>query len=659
MSNFKSIKQAVNKQSKLMSECTLYTVQIPDRDTLVNIYLDSFSDQIERQEHNCNCCKSFIRQWGNIISIKAGKIITIWDGKAEEPYAQAAKALQEFVSQQPIEGLFLTDQEKLGTDYNIAKATLIKWEHFYAQTPIKFVRSDYASVISEHNGVVGVFKRSLDELTQDSIDTVLELIAQNSLYRGLDYKDRLEMFDIHKKAYARLTSPRDKELYVWQHAARHLAIRNDAIGTLLVNLSEGMELDTAVRKYEAVVAPANYKRPTALVTPRMVEDAKATLQDLNLLTALNRRYAVESDIPVQHVLFVDRTFQKPKDVFAQISEETINANKLSKVEEITLDNFIAEVLPTAKEIEFILENKHTSNFMALTAAEDKSAERLFKWESDLAWAYHGNVTDSMKERVKIAGGRLEGALCCRLAWDYTDDLDFHMTEPNGHKIYYYNLRKKSPCGGILDTDANGMDGPREFPIENIVYETTNKMLEGIYELQVNNYSRNSDGIGFSVEIEFDGNVHTFEYGKALRNNETVTVAKIAYSKKDGFSIIESINGNSKCLSKEVWGIGTNKLHKVRMITRSPNYMDNNATGNKHVFFILEGAKSPEPVRGFFNEYLKNELHQHRKVLEIVGNKMLVPQQDQQLAGVGFSTTQRNSFTVKVKGSFTRFLKVTV
>ena len=59
-------------------------------------------------------------------------------------------------------------------------------------------------------------------------------------------------------------------------------IRNHSIGTLLINVSEDMDLDTAVKKYEQIVAPSNYKRPKAIFTKKMLEDAKKTLRNLDI-----------------------------------------------------------------------------------------------------------------------------------------------------------------------------------------------------------------------------------------------------------------------------------------------------------------------------------------------------------------------------------------
>lgn len=104
-------------------------------------------------------------------------------------------------------------------------------------------------------------------------------------------------------------------------------------------------------------------------------------------------------------------------------------------------------------------------------------------------------------------------------------------------------------------------------------------------------------------------------------------------------------------------IDTNKFHKVNVMMLSPNYWDEQGIGNKHYFFMLDDCKNPEPVRGFFNEYLNSELTPHRKVFEVLADKMKTPYQEHQLSGLGFSSTMRNSVIVKVDGTFSRTLKV--
>ena len=94
-----------------------------------------------------------------------------------------------------------------------------------------------------------------------------------------------------------------------------------------------------------------------------------------------------------------------------------------------------------------------------------------------------------------------------------------------------------------------------------------------------------------------------------------------------------------------------------MIMNSPNYWKQEI-GNKHVFFIIEKTKNDETPRGFFNEFLKEDLTKNRRVFEVLGAKLKVEPSDKQLTGVGFSTTQRNHIICRIKGNFKRTLKVT-
>jgi hypothetical protein len=214
-----------------------------------------------------------------------------------------------------------------------------------------------------------VFRRSMAELTSESANIVLDLINQNSLYRGQESKAAVEQFLKTKRELSAVPADQFDEWY-WLNSDSFAArIRNTAIGTLLIDLSGDVDLDTAVRKFEAVMAPANYKRPTAIVTKGIIAQAEKTIVELGFENSLGRRHAVTDDITVNNVLFVNRDVKKKLGGVLSVLKEDVpeNPKNFSKVAEISINDFISNVLPTASEIEVMLEGRHVPNMVSLIA----------------------------------------------------------------------------------------------------------------------------------------------------------------------------------------------------------------------------------------------------------------------------------------------------
>lgn len=666
---FKDFKKAVQEQ--FLSMCDgghLFTTNI-DKEQIWGKYLASFPEgsnpiHIERTEHDCSACKSFIRQYGNIVALKDNQIVSIWDIEIGGHYQVVADALSEMVKSGGIENVFLNDFPKLGTDFNHGEnedGSVTKWHHFFLTLPLQHVLKSKDSIgtkLSDYRASKDVFKRSLEEISMDAVDTVLELINQNSLYRGEEHKGIVETLQRLKKEYDKL--PEDqRDNHCWATAARMggaAKIRNTVIGTLLSDISDGVDLDRAVRTFESKVAPANYKRPNALITKRMIEDAQEKIKELGFEESLARRYAEMDDITINNVLFANRDVKKAMNVFDELKESVPeDLKKLSKVEEVSIEDFVSSILPTAEKIEVLFEGKHLNNMVSLIAPENDGSPSMFKWRNGFSWTYAGEVADSIKLRVKRAGGNVNGILRNSLAWFNTDDLDIHVVEPGGNHIYYGNARGIHPSSGVLDVDMNVSDTVRNA-VENIVWTDRNRMREGKYKLYIRNYrKRESIDVGFEVEVEFEGEIHTFSYPKPLRQSENVIVAEYTFSRKDGLVFGKTIERSSA--SKEVWGIHTKAFQNVSMMMYSPNHWDGEGIGNRHYFFMLEGCRNDSSSRGFFNEFLREELMKQKRVFEALGSKMMAQPSDNQLSGLGFSSTQRNSLLCKVHGSFARTIKI--
>lgn len=663
---FKQIKELVKFQFDILSLGELFTVN-PDREAIWDAYLSGFSDE-ERQGHNCNCCKSFIRQWGGIVGIVDNRMVSIWDAYMEDvpvEYHQSIKNLREYVHSLPISDIFRNDFPKLGTDFNFAShesGVPVKWTHFYVEAPRKFVVSATSvdTVKATFRDNKSVLKRSLEELTMEATETVLELIAQNSLYKGNEFEPQVKAFWTAQKQYAMVDN---KDLFCWEKSLTIpqsvSRIRNTSIGTLLVDLSEGKDLDQAVASYEQKVAPTNYKRPTSAITGRMIEDAQKRIMELGLESALQRRHAVETDISVNDILFIDKS-SAATDVFGALKQEVkVNPKSLSKVEEIGISDFITNVLPTSKSLHVMLENRHLNNFVSLIAPVESSVNRLFKWDNNFSWAYTNGVTDSIKERVKAAGGNVEGFLRVSLSWHNFDDLDLHITEPVGQVPIYYGHKRSSYTGGELDVDMNAGRGTTREPVENVIWTQKNKLAPGKYTVQVNNFAKREGAyMGYTVEVEYEGQSYFFESKSSPQNRSTDTICRFEYDTNAGIKFTLGIPTEGNIVSKEKWGVSTNQFIKVKTLCLSPNYWDGQI-GNKHFMFMLENCISDEAPRPFFNEFLKEELTKDRKVFEVLGSKIKVEPSTNQLSGVGFSDTQRDHIFVKVEGNFSRVLKVII
>ena len=660
---FKTFKQAVQQQFDTMQQHPLFRV-VSDKNLLWQTYLNSFpagTNPIyrERTEHDCQCCKQFIRAVGDVVAIINGQVVSIWDIEIGGYYQVVADALAAKVKAQAVENVFFHQERTAGTDRNVQlllSGETQTWEHFFINVPAANYSKDPGPKLSEARSTFDVMRRGLSEITIDALETVLELIAQNSLYRGEENTFAVEAFLKLKQEFDKAA---DKDIFCWSKLTITPAvsrIRNTSIGTLLTDISEGVELEKAVKSFEAKVAPTNYKRPTALVTASMVEKARQEIESLGLTSALERRHARVEDLTINNILFANRESRKKMSVFDEIAVKPITAKSLDKVESVDIETFVKEILPRAESIELMFENKHRGNLVSLIAPVDPAAGKMFKWHNNFSWSYAGEVADSIKERVKRAGGRVDGYARFSLSWSNFDDLDLHMLEPTGHHIYYG--QKFSPStGGNLDVDMNAGGRKSRTPVENIVYPEQRYMKEGRYRLHVKQYNkRETSDIGFDVEMEVDGVIYTFSYGKSLKPGESVAVVDFNYSKKTGITIIESLPSTQA--TKEVWGVHTQQFHKVNMVMFSPNYWDEKASGNKHYFFMLDDCRTDTSARGFYNEFLSENLSQHRKVFEILGSKMKVEPTENQLSGLGFSSTQRNEVFCRVSGSFSRTIKIT-
>lgn len=647
-----------------------------DKDKLWDLYLRSFPAAANpiyrvRTKHDCSCCRQFIREAGRIVWIDDDFTVhSIFEFDAHDAnYQIVVNALNTYVLTCSITGKYLYEKKSVGTPVSrerLDDGTVISYEHFSMNLPDTAVfHGTYRTTIDTERGRFrargNVFQRSLDEISIDAIKTVQELIQTNTLYKGGEWADLIGKFLQHKIAYDSLkrSSESKAEAYTWANASGAGdvlgKIRNHSIGKLLTDISEGVELDEAVRRYEAIVAPANYKRPKAVYSKRMLEEAQRTVVELGYMDSLPRRFATLDDITINDILFSNKDTAKriAGNVFDEMKQEvSVDPKKFSRAEEIGIEKFLSDVLPAAAEVEAFVENRHEPNFVSLIAPVNRDAKSMFKWSNGFSWAYAGNMTDSdIRENVKSAGGRVDGVLRFSIQWNDLDewdrnDVDAHCITPSGTEILF-SCKKDLRTRGNLDVDIiNPVEG---IPaVENITFPDKRWMIPGAYDFFVHCYSARGGRSGFRAEIEFGGQIYRYDYREPLRQDQKVPVAIVDLLGEGGmFSIRELLP--SQHASRDIWGIKTNTFTPVSVVMNSPNYWDDQkGIGHKHFFFMLKDCVNPEKPNGFYNEFLRQELVEHKRVFEALGFKMAVQDTDDQLSGLGFSDTKRNNLIVKVR-----------
>lgn len=117
--NFTEFKKVFQKNFTDMTKDAdvLFEVNV-DKDLFWNLYLDSFpagTNEIfrERREHDCSCCRHFIKTIGHVVTIHNGKIRTMWDfSTGDITYQTVINALDAHLKERAIKDMFVAKEDQ-------------------------------------------------------------------------------------------------------------------------------------------------------------------------------------------------------------------------------------------------------------------------------------------------------------------------------------------------------------------------------------------------------------------------------------------------------------------------------------------------------------------------------------------------------------------
>lgn len=666
----------------------LFNLKI-NKDKVWELYLESIPSEHnqvfkERRYYDCNCCRHFLQHMAGIVEIKEdGEVESIWDFETDTYFKQSVKELRKYahsIDVNEIENLSFnprtlrkqkgSNKKILGVKYNVDEDGLV-FNHFYAENiPSKYVDCKNTNLINKKTSL----KNTLEVFNLEAIEKTQEAVKEYNLPRFQEKRPIIQklrdlMFD-----YANIEEE-NKEAWLWLVSLKNSEIitsfKNTSAGSLIDDIAKGEDVYSASMKYFSKVDPTKYQqKQNEELSKREIEKVEKYLKENDYMNSIPRRFAEIHDISVNDVLFsnanVRPLMNDSESLFASLKPTKSEAPNSNKITEISLQEFISKLSDTEK-VEILFTPNLEKHLCSLIAPVNKEAKSLFKWNNGFSWAYNGNIADSsIREQVKKKGGKVDGVLVCSLAWNFEDrknlsDLDLHVKEPEGGYIYYPKKRKKMPSSGMLDVDIIDPERESSFSVENINYTDMKKMPNGKYEFYVNLFS-GGRGMknGFDIQLKIFDKIIEYKYTDreySYINGNATSAIHIATIEKQGskLKLIEGV-GLTPITNKtdvhKTWNMNTNTYQEVLVASYSPNYWTQNEvkTGYQHLMLFCKDTINEENPNGFFNEFIKKDiLNQGKAVIQVLGKKAKVKDNQEQLSGFGIALDKRIEFTVKIDG----------
>src|ERR1700678_2437938 len=173
----------------LARNATVFVADV-EGDALCAEYLAAFPEGSDplfktRSEHDCSCCKQFIRRAGSVV-LADGALLTVWDRAAEdapEPYRHVASRLRDVVRAAKVRDLFRVSNKETSFGAAVTRSLdketqrALTWNHFHTgEIPVALRAALPDTARGDYRTTAQVFERGLVELAPDAVDAVLSLI---------------------------------------------------------------------------------------------------------------------------------------------------------------------------------------------------------------------------------------------------------------------------------------------------------------------------------------------------------------------------------------------------------------------------------------------------------------------------------------------------
>ena len=372
----------------------LYTSDVQNLD---QVYLSGFAKAADRQYHNCNACKSFLRRYGGLLVTNGVETRSaMWDfvnpAGTPEHFANSRAFMSQAVEHARINGIFASKLVTLGQPETNG------WTHFWMHNPRVHTNPVLTAgqQMAQYKQDFLTLRRGMAEFTPETFASVVTLMESEAAYRSPKFEGLAKKYLLLKLKIDSVNQIR-RDIALWHALADGLppGVRSSALGTLYADLDGGMTAVDALRRFKAIVDPRVYQQPTAAPKAGNIKRAEDIFAAMGFAPSLERRVATFDEVrercawiwggkpPVAAQQVIQTT---KKSIFGSLTQQIAPAlDPISGVgARMSLRKFMEQRSQSADSMQIIgLDHPHPLG--TITAAVHPDAPPLFSWGSTYGW----------------------------------------------------------------------------------------------------------------------------------------------------------------------------------------------------------------------------------------------------------------------------------
>lgn len=370
---------------------------------LSSIYVLAFPAE-EQQHHNCNCCRDFIRRFGNSVFVQADgtTISALWDHTvAPAEYAGAIRAMETRVEQQEVVGQFFTSFNEWGTPETNG------WSHFHVQPSL-----GCTSLVPEHmvgtvSGAVieaaTLLGKAIEEFPIEVVAAAVNLLSSDRLNRAESFKEQAVWLHsvIKRLSIQKNLKKRSNALFLEAVNAPSPSwnrIANTVVGKLMEDIKADLHVDSIVGRFNSLTSGEVYQRSVAPPSEGNIKVAQKLFEELGLSeTDLERRAAYLEEVRCFWTPAVAKAAE-PSKLFGNLATKEQAAkpalsDKVAPSTRTTYARFAETILPTVLAMKIAIPGGGDLPFTGFVAPVHADAKPIFYYDTvedrnPISWYIH-------------------------------------------------------------------------------------------------------------------------------------------------------------------------------------------------------------------------------------------------------------------------------